>query len=261
MTLAAVAPPPDAAATDLLSAGRLPRPHRRQIGADFSIPDYRRTGRGRRYPMTSPVSTPARAPGEHSGPQSYIGWTRMRDAHPNAGHVALASQPRRSAAPWSPRTSTAYTGQPVADVVHPPPPPAGRVDLPRLRRGCEPGAKPRAWNGCDPHWLDSPRPDDRPVGGVVADAGGFHVQHATYGGVPEPEHRLSSRACPRSSCRAATTSSTPRPPVPACSLPRLTVMSAPLRPARRQGRDPGRLVNRGATPATHSRPSTPPRRQ
>jgi NAD-dependent SIR2 family protein deacetylase len=64
------------------------------ISTDSGIPDYRGQGRVARHPMTFDTFMGSQAAQVRYWARSYVGWSRIADAKPNAGHFALASAER-----------------------------------------------------------------------------------------------------------------------------------------------------------------------
>ena len=64
------------------------------ISTDSGIPDYRGQGRVARHPMTFDTFMGSQAAQIRYWARSYVGWSRIADAKPNAGHFALASAER-----------------------------------------------------------------------------------------------------------------------------------------------------------------------
>lgn len=60
------------------------------MSTDSGIPDYRGPGSVNRAPMTFQQFTSGPAAQQHYWARSYLGWSRMARAVPNAGHSALA---------------------------------------------------------------------------------------------------------------------------------------------------------------------------
>lgn len=60
------------------------------MSTDSGIPDYRGPGSVNRSPMTYQEFTSGRVAQQKYWGRSYLGWTRMHHAEPNAGHHALA---------------------------------------------------------------------------------------------------------------------------------------------------------------------------
>ena len=61
------------------------------ISTDSGIPDYRGAGRIARHPMTFDVFMGSESAQIRYWARSYIGWNRIADARPNAGHLAIAT--------------------------------------------------------------------------------------------------------------------------------------------------------------------------
>lgn len=61
------------------------------ISTDSGIPDYRGAGRIARHPMTFDAFMGSKAARIRYWARSYIGWNRIADARPNAGHLAVAT--------------------------------------------------------------------------------------------------------------------------------------------------------------------------
>jgi len=64
------------------------------ISTDSGIPDYRGQGRVARHPMTFDTFMGSQAAQIRYWARSYVGWSRIADAKPNAGHFAIASAER-----------------------------------------------------------------------------------------------------------------------------------------------------------------------
>ena len=64
------------------------------ISTDSGIPDYRGEGRVARHPMTYDVFMASEEARKRYWARSFIGWSRIADALPNAGHAALAEAER-----------------------------------------------------------------------------------------------------------------------------------------------------------------------
>ena len=64
------------------------------ISTDSGIPDYRGQGRVARHPMTFDTFMGSPAAQVRYWARSYVGWSRIADAKPNAGHFALAAAER-----------------------------------------------------------------------------------------------------------------------------------------------------------------------
>jgi NAD-dependent SIR2 family protein deacetylase len=60
------------------------------ISTDSGIPDYRGEGRVARHPMTFDVFMGSEQARTRYWARSYVGWSRIEQANPNAGHFALA---------------------------------------------------------------------------------------------------------------------------------------------------------------------------
>jgi NAD-dependent SIR2 family protein deacetylase len=60
------------------------------MSTDSGIPDYRGPGSVNRSPMTYQEFVSGPAAQRHYWARSYLGWSRMHRAEPNAGHLALA---------------------------------------------------------------------------------------------------------------------------------------------------------------------------
>ncbi|MFM6980969.1 MAG: NAD-dependent protein deacetylase [Micrococcales bacterium] len=60
------------------------------ISTDSGIPDYRGAGRTARHPMTFDVFMGSFAAQQRYWARSFVGWSRIAMAQPNAGHFALA---------------------------------------------------------------------------------------------------------------------------------------------------------------------------
>ena len=61
------------------------------ISTDSGIPDYRGEGRVARHPMTYDVFMGSFEARQRYWARSYVGWSRIAQAKPNAGHFALAT--------------------------------------------------------------------------------------------------------------------------------------------------------------------------
>jgi NAD-dependent SIR2 family protein deacetylase len=61
------------------------------LSTDSGIPDYRGPGAPARMPMTYQEFVSGPAAQQRYWGRSHLGWSRMRGAEPNAGHVALAA--------------------------------------------------------------------------------------------------------------------------------------------------------------------------
>ena len=64
------------------------------ISTDSGIPDYRGQGRVARHPMTFDVFMGSKEAQIRYWSRSFVGWSRINDAKPNAGHRALANAER-----------------------------------------------------------------------------------------------------------------------------------------------------------------------
>jgi len=64
------------------------------ISTDSGIPDYRGQGRVARHPMTFDTFMGSQSAQIRYWARSYVGWSRIADAKPNAGHFALAGAER-----------------------------------------------------------------------------------------------------------------------------------------------------------------------
>lgn len=60
------------------------------ISTDSGIPDYRGQGRVARHPMTFDTFMGSQEARIRYWARSFVGWSRINEAHPNAGHFALA---------------------------------------------------------------------------------------------------------------------------------------------------------------------------
>lgn len=61
------------------------------ISTDSGIPDYRGQGRVARHPMTFETFMGSHSAQVRYWARSFVGWSRIADAKPNAGHLALAA--------------------------------------------------------------------------------------------------------------------------------------------------------------------------
>lgn len=61
------------------------------ISTDSGIPDYRGEGRVARHPMTYDVFMGSLEARIRYWARSYVGWSRIAEARPNAGHLAIAT--------------------------------------------------------------------------------------------------------------------------------------------------------------------------
>jgi len=82
--------PPDASALPLLRGRRLVVLTGAGLSTDSGIPDYRGPNAPQRMPMTYGEFVSGPAARQRYWARSHIGWSRMRQAEPNAGHLALA---------------------------------------------------------------------------------------------------------------------------------------------------------------------------
>jgi NAD-dependent SIR2 family protein deacetylase len=64
------------------------------ISTDSGIPDYRGQGRVARHPMTFDSFMGSPEARVRYWARSFVGWSRISDAEPNAGHIALAEAER-----------------------------------------------------------------------------------------------------------------------------------------------------------------------
>lgn len=64
------------------------------ISTDSGIPDYRGAGRVAKHPMTFDLYMGSREARIRYWARSFVGWSRIADAHPNRGHIALAEAER-----------------------------------------------------------------------------------------------------------------------------------------------------------------------
>jgi NAD-dependent SIR2 family protein deacetylase len=60
------------------------------ISTDSGIPDYRGQGKVARHPMTFDIFMGSPDARVRYWARSFVGWSRISDAEPNAGHIALA---------------------------------------------------------------------------------------------------------------------------------------------------------------------------
>src|SRR3954463_12593625 len=79
---------------DLLRHGRLVVLTGAGLSTDSGIPDYRGPGSPARQPMTYQEFVSGPAAQQRYWARSHLGWSRMRRAGPNAGHLALAALER-----------------------------------------------------------------------------------------------------------------------------------------------------------------------
>lgn len=64
------------------------------ISTDSGIPDYRGAGRVAKHPMTYDSFMGSEEARIRYWARSFVGWSRIADAHPNRGHLALAAAER-----------------------------------------------------------------------------------------------------------------------------------------------------------------------
>ena len=64
------------------------------ISTDSGIPDYRGAGRVAKHPMTYDSFMGSEDARIRYWARSFVGWSRIADAHPNRGHLALAAAER-----------------------------------------------------------------------------------------------------------------------------------------------------------------------
>ncbi len=162
------------------------------MSTDSGIPDYRGPGAVNRSPMTYDEFRSGPRARQHYWARSYVGWTRMRDAHPNAGHVALARLQQGGACRGLITQNVdglhERAGSPGVIALH------GRLsDVVCLDCGA---VGPRRelqhrMETINPGWLERQvtTAADRPDGDVeIADTDGFHVPACeTCGGVLKPD--------------------------------------------------------------------------
>ncbi|HLN76865.1 MAG TPA: NAD-dependent protein deacetylase [Nocardioidaceae bacterium] len=77
-------------ALDLLASRRLAVLTGAGVSTDSGIPDYRGPGAPNRAPMTYQQFVSGPEAQQRYWARSYLGWSRMRQAEPNASHLALA---------------------------------------------------------------------------------------------------------------------------------------------------------------------------
>lgn len=186
------APADVAAATRLLSDRGFLALTGAGMSTDSGIPDYRGPGAVDRSPMTYAEFRSGPRARQHYWARSYVGWTRMRDADPNPGHVALARLQQggvcRGLVTQNVDGLHERAGSPSVVALH------GRLaDVVCLdcatvssRRDLQ-----RRMETINPGWLERQvtSAEDRPDGDVeIADTGGFHVPACeTCGGVLKPD--------------------------------------------------------------------------
>ena len=85
------------AALDVLRGGRLVALTGAGLSTDSGIPDYRGPDSPSRTPMTYQEFVSGPAARQRYWARSHIGWTRIRRALPNPGHLALARLERQGA--------------------------------------------------------------------------------------------------------------------------------------------------------------------
>jgi NAD-dependent SIR2 family protein deacetylase len=90
MSVDAPAAPDELVVPELLRDGRLVVLSGAGLSTDSGIPDYRGPGSPARQPMTYQEFVSGAAARQRYWARSHLGWSRMRQASPNAGHLALA---------------------------------------------------------------------------------------------------------------------------------------------------------------------------
>ncbi|QIK68285.1 NAD-dependent deacetylase [Nocardioides sp. HDW12B] len=162
------------------------------MSTDSGIPDYRGPGAVNRTPMTYAEFVSGPRARQRYWARSFVGWTRMRDADPNPGHVALARLQQggvcRGLVTQNVDGLHERAGSPSVIALH------GRLaDVVCLDCGTVSPRRDlqRRMETINPGWLErqvAPA-EDRPDGDVeIADTGGFHVPACeTCGGVLKPD--------------------------------------------------------------------------
>ena len=162
------------------------------MSTDSGIPDYRGPGAVNRSPMTYAEFVSGPRARQRYWARSYVGWTRMRDADPNPGHVALARLQQggvcRGLVTQNVDGLHERAGSPSVIALH------GRLaDVVCLDCGTLTSRRDlqRRMETINPGWLERQlgTAEDRPDGDVeIADTGGFHVPACeTCGGVLKPD--------------------------------------------------------------------------
>ncbi len=162
------------------------------MSTDSGIPDYRGPGAVNRSPMTYAEFVSGPSARQHYWARSYVGWTRMRDADPNHGHVALAQLQQAGVCHGLVTQNVdglhERAGSPGVIALH------GRLaDVVCLDCGTISSRHvlQRRMDTINPGWLDRQvvAGADRPDGDVeIADTGGFHVPACeTCGGRLKPD--------------------------------------------------------------------------
>jgi NAD-dependent SIR2 family protein deacetylase len=82
---------PDLTVPEILRNGRLVVLTGAGLSTDSGIPDYRGPGSRARQPMTYQEFVSGPSARQRYWARSHLGWGRMRQASPNAGHLALAA--------------------------------------------------------------------------------------------------------------------------------------------------------------------------